>query len=224
MKNLYKLDNISLNYHLNGNDIKVLKNINLEINKNERVAIIGESGSGKTSLLMLMSGLEEPTTGSIFFNNENFSKISEKKKTQIRKRKIGLVFQQFYLIPNYTALGNVMFPMQINNISDKKKKANLILSEIGLGHRKNNLPSELSGGEQQRVAIARAISFNPEIILADEPTGNLDKKNTELVTNLLLEYSYKKKFSLILVTHNMKLTKECDRTIELLDGTIKVKK
>ena len=224
MKNLYKLDNINLNYHLNGNDIKVLKNINFEINKNERVAIIGESGSGKTSLLMLMSGLEEPTTGSIFFNNENFSKISEKKKTQIRKRKIGLVFQQFYLIPNYTALENVMFPMQINNISDEKKKANLILSEIGLGHRKNNLPSELSGGEQQRVAIARAISFNPEIILADEPTGNLDKKNTELVTNLLLEYSYKKKFSLILVTHNMKLTKECDRTIELLDGTIKVKK
>ena len=224
MKNLYKLDNINLNYHLNGNDIKVLKNINFEINKNERVAIIGESGSGKTSLLMLMSGLEEPTTGSIFFNNENFSKISEKKKTQIRKKKIGLVFQQFYLIPNYTALENVMFPMQINNISDEKKKANLILSEIGLGHRKNNLPSELSGGEQQRVAIARAISFNPEIILADEPTGNLDKKNTELVTNLLLEYSYKKKFSLILVTHNMKLTKECDRTIELLDGTIKVEK
>ena len=224
MKNLYKLDNINLNYHLNGNDIKVLKNINFEINKNERVAIIGESGSGKTSLLMLMSGLEEPTTGSIFFNNENFSKISEKKKTQIRKKKIGLVFQQFYLIPNYTALENVMFPMQINNISDEKKKANLILSEIGLGHRKNNLPSELSGGEQQRVAIARAISFNPEIILADEPTGNLDKKNTELVTNLLLEYSYKKKFSLILVTHNMKLTKKCDRIIELLDGSIKVKK
>ena len=95
---------------------------------------------------------------------------------------------------------------------------------MGLGHRKNNLPSELSGGEQQRVAIARAISFNPEIILADEPTGNLDKKNTELVTNLLLEYSYKKKFSLILVTHNMKLTKECDRIIELLDGSIKVYK
>ena len=93
---------------------------------------------------------------------------------------------------------------------------------MGLGHRKNNLPSELSGGEQQRVAIARAISFNPEIILADEPTGNLDKKNTELVTNLLLDYSYKKKFSLILVTHNMKLTKKCDRTIELFDGRIKV--
>ena len=122
MKNLYKLVNINLNYHVNGNDIKVLKNINFVINKNERVAIIGESGSGKTSLLMLMSGLENPTTGSIFFDNDDFSKIGEKKKTQIRKKKIGLIFQQFYLIPNYTALENVMFPMQINKISDDKKK------------------------------------------------------------------------------------------------------
>ena len=221
MKNLYKLDNINLNYHLNGNDIKVLKNINLVIKKNERVAIIGESGSGKTSLLMLMSGLEKPTTGSIFFNKENFSKISEKKKTQIRKKKIGLIFQQFYLIPNYTALENVMFPMQINNINDEKEIANSILSEIGLGHRKHNLPSELSGGEQQRVAIARAISFNPEIILADEPTGNLDRKNTRIVFDLLLDYTLKKKISLILVTHNIDLARKCDRVIELFDGGIK---
>ena len=222
MKSLYKLDNINLNYHVNGSDIKVLKNINFVINKNERVAIIGESGSGKTSLLMLMSGLENPTTGSLFFDNEDFSKISEKKKTQIRKKKIGLIFQQFYLIPNYTALENVMFPMQINQIHDEKKKANSILSDVGLAHRKNNLPSELSGGEQQRVAIARAISFNPEIILADEPTGNLDRKNTELVSDLLLNYSYKKKISLILVTHNMNLAKKCDRVIKLYDGRIKV--
>ena len=222
MKSLYKLDNINLNYHVNGSDIKVLKNINFVINKNERVAIIGESGSGKTSLLMLMSGLENPTTGSIFFDNEDFSKISDKKKTQTRKKKIGLIFQQFYLIPNYTALENVMFPMQINQIHDEKKKANSILSDVGLAHRKNNLPSELSGGEQQRVAIARAISFNPEIILADEPTGNLDRKNTELVSDLLLNYSYKKKISLILVTHNMNLAKKCDRVIKLFDGRIEV--
>ena len=193
MKNLYKLGNINLNYHLNGNDIRVLKNINFEIKKNERVAVIGESGSGKTSLLMLMSGLEKPTSGKIIFNNVNFSEISEEKKTQIRKKEIGLIFQQFYLIPNYTALENVMFPMQINQIKDERNKAIKILSDIGLDHRKNNLPSELSGGEQQRVAIARAISFNPEIILADEPTGNLDSKNTEIVSDLLLNYSSKKK-------------------------------
>ena len=221
MNNLYKLNNINLNYNLNGNDIKVLKNINFEIKKNERLAIIGESGSGKTSLLMIMSGLENPTSGSIIFKNIDLSKISEKRKTEIRKKKIGLIFQQFYLIPNYTALENVMFPMQINSIRNEKKKANTILSEIGLVQRKNNLPSELSGGEQQRVAIARAISFNPEIILADEPTGNLDKKNTELVSNLLLNYSKKKKISLIIVTHNMKLAKKCDRMIRLSDGQIK---
>ena len=222
MENLYTLDNINLNYQLNGNDIKVLKNINFEIKKNERVAIVGESGSGKTSLLMLMSCLEEPTTGSIIFKNEDLTKVSEREKTEIRKKKFGLIFQQFYLIPNYTALENVMFPMQINNIEDEKEKATSILSEIGLGHRKYNLPSELSGGEQQRVAIARAISFDPEIILADEPTGNLDEKNTELVSGLLLDYSKKKKISLILVTHNIKLANKCDRVIKLIDGNIKL--
>ena len=221
MNTLYKLKNINLNYLLNGNNIKILKNINFEIKKNERVAIIGESGSGKTSLLMLMSGLESPTNGSIVFDKEDLSKINEKRRTEIRRKKIGLIFQQFYLIPNYTALENVMFPMQINKINNEKEKAISILEDFGLVNRKNNLPSELSGGEQQRVAIARAISFDPEIVLADEPTGNLDRKNTELVSNLLLEYSRKKKICLILVTHNMNLARKCDRILKLVDGQIK---
>ena len=221
MKKLYKLDDINLNYKVNEDNIRVLKNINFEIKKNERVAIIGESGSGKTSLLMLMAGLENPTTGSIIFQNQDLSKISEEQKTSIRKEKIGLIFQQFYLIPNYTALENVMFPMQINKIKNEKEKATLILSEIGLNHCKDNLPSELSGGEQQRVAIARAISFNPDVILADEPTGNLDMTNTELVSNLLLNYSKTKKISLVIVTHNINLAKKCDRIINLFDGKIK---
>ena len=221
MNILYKLKNINLNYLLNGNNIKILKNINFEIKKNERVAIIGESGSGKTSLLMLMSGLESPTNGSIVFDKEDLSKINEKRRTEIRRKKIGLIFQQFFLIPNYTALENVMFPMQINKINNEKEKAISILEDFGLVNRKNNLPSELSGGEQQRVAIARAISFDPEIILADEPTGNLDRKNTELVSNLLLEYSRKKKICLILVTHNMNLARKCDRILKLVDGQIK---
>ena len=221
MNTLYKLKNINLNYLLNGNNIKILKNINFEIKKKERVAIIGESGSGKTSLLMLMSGLESPTNGSIVFDKEDLSKINEKRRTEIRRKKIGLIFQQFFLIPNYTALENVMFPMQINKINNEKEKAISILEDFGLVNRKNNLPSELSGGEQQRVAIARAISFDPEIILADEPTGNLDRKNTELVSNLLLEYSRKKKICLILVTHNMNLARKCDRILKLVDGQIK---
>ena len=222
MNTLYKLKNINLNYLLNGNNIKILKNINFEIKKNERVAIIGESGSGKTSLLMLMSGLESPSNGSIVFDKEDLSKINEKRRTEIRRKKIGLIFQQFFLIPNYTALENVMFPMQINKINNEKEKAISILEDFGLVNRKNNLPSELSGGEQQRVAIARAISFDPEIVLADEPTGNLDRKNTELVSNLLLEYSRKKKICLILVTHNMDLARKCDRIMRLVDGRIKL--
>ena len=221
MKYLYKLENINLSYYLKNDDIKVLRNINFEIKKNESVAIIGESGSGKTSLLMLMSGLENPTNGSIVFNGEDLSEISDKRRTEIRKKRIGLIFQQFFLIPNYTALENVMFPMQINKIKNEKEKAISILEDFGLIHRKNNLPSELSGGEQQRVAIARAISFNPEIVLADEPTGNLDKRNTEIVTDLLLEYSRKKKICLILVTHNMNLARKCDRVMKMVDGQIK---
>ena len=221
MKTLYKLKNINLNYFLNGNNIKILKNINFEIKKNESVAIIGESGSGKTSLLMLMSGLENPTNGSIVFNGEDLSKISDKRRTEIRKKKIGLIFQQFFLIPNYTALENVMFPMQINEIKNEKEKAISILEDFGLIHRKNNLPSELSGGEQQRVAIARAISFNPEIVLADEPTGNLDRKNTELISNLLFEYSKKREICLIIVTHNMNLARKCEKVMKLVDGQIK---
>ena len=139
MKHLLKLDDINLNYYIKDNVIKVLKNINFEIKKNQRVAITGESGSGKTSLLMIMSGLEKPTTGSIIFENKNLAQESEKQLTEIRKKKIGLIFQQFYLIPNYTALENVMFPMQINEIGNEEKKATSILSEIGLIHRKNNL-------------------------------------------------------------------------------------
>ena len=207
---------------LNGNNIKILKNINFEIKKNESVAIIGESGSGKTSLLMLMSGLENPTNGSIVFDGEDLSEISDKRRTEIRKKKIGLIFQQFFLIPNYTALENVMFPMQINKIKNEKEKAISILEDFGLIHRKNNLPSELSGGEQQRVAIARAISFNPEIVLADEPTGNLDRRNTKIVSDLLLEYSRKRKICLILVTHNMKIARKCDKVMQLIDGQIKL--
>ena len=223
MKNLYKLDNINLNYSLNGNNISVLKNINFEIKKNERVAIIGESGSGKTSLLMLMSGLEKPSTGSIIFQGQDISKASEEKNTAIRKEKIGLVFQQFYLIPNYTALENIMFPMQINKIQNEKEKAMAILSDIGLSHRRNNLPSELSGGEQQRVAIARAISFNPEIILADEPTGNLDPvASFELVR--LLETIHETGTTILMASHNYNLIKGRGRPIyELKNGVLRVR-
>ena len=222
MKLLYKIENINLEYHSNNNDTKILKNINFEVKKNERLAIIGESGSGKTSLLMLLSGLEKPTKGLIKFCDNDFSQLDDNQIVELRKKNIGLIFQQFYLIPNYSALENVMFPMEINKIKNERRRAITILSDLGLKHRIHNLPSELSGGEQQRVAIARAISSSPKIILADEPTGNLDKTNTEIVSKLLLKYSTEKKISLIIVTHNLSLAKKCDRIIKLIDGKIKL--
>ena len=222
MKLLYKIENINLEYHSNNNDTKILKNINFEVKKNERLAIIGESGSGKTSLLMLLSGLEKPTKGLIKFCDNDFSQLDDNQIVELRKKNIGLIFQQFYLIPNYSALENVMFPMEINEIKNERSRAIAILSELGLKHRMHNLPSELSGGEQQRVAIARAISSSPKVILADEPTGNLDKTNTEIVSKLLLKYSTEKKISLIIVTHNLSLAKKCDRIIKLIDGKIKL--
>ena len=200
--------------------INILNNISLKIKKNERVSIIGESGSGKTSLLMIMAGLQRASDGLMIFENYNFTKISEEQITEIRKSKIGMIFQDFYLIPNYSALENVMFPLEINKLINPKKKATEILEELGLGKKINNLPSELSGGEQQRVAIARSISFNPEIILADEPTGNLDAKNSSIVIKILFDYSKKYQKSLVLVTHDENLAKKSDKIIRLKDGEI----
>lgn len=217
---LFSLKNISLHYMLKQEKIKILNNISLKIKKNERVSIIGESGSGKTSLLMIMAGLQRASDGLMTFENYNFTKISEEQITEIRKSKIGMIFQDFYLIPNYSALENVMFPLEINKLINPKKKAIAILEELGLGKKINNLPSELSGGEQQRVAIARSISFNPEIILADEPTGNLDAKNSSIVIKILFDYSKRYQKSLVLVTHDENLAKKSDKIIRIKDGEI----
>ena len=217
---LLSLKNISLHYMLKQEKINILNNISLNIKKNERVSIIGESGSGKTSLLMIMAGLQRASDGLMTFENYNFTKISEEQITEIRKSKIGMIFQDFYLIPNYSALENVMFPLEINKLINPKKKAIAILEELGLGKKINNLPSELSGGEQQRVAIARSISFNPEIILADEPTGNLDAKNSSIVIKILFDYSKRYQKSLVLVTHDENLAKKSDKIIRIKDGEI----
>ena len=217
---LLSLKNISLHYMLKQEKIKILNNISFKIKKNERVSIIGESGSGKTSLLMIMAGLQRASGGLMTFENYNFTKISEEQIIEIRKSKIGMIFQDFYLLPNYSALENVMFPLEINKLINPKKKAIAILEELGLGKKINNLPSELSGGEQQRVAIARSISFNPEIILADEPTGNLDAKNSSIVIKILFDYSKRYQKSLVLVTHDENLAKKSDKIIRIKDGEI----
>jgi len=220
METLLKLKNVNLKYQTGNNVIKVLKNIDLETKKNESISIIGESGSGKTSLIMLAGGLEKTTSGKIFFEDQEISKMSEDEVSKIRRKNIGIVFQSFYLIPNYTAVENVALTLELNNLNDPYGKAKELLDRFGLKNRFNNLPSQLSGGEQQRVAIARAIAMKPKLILADEPTGNLDTENSQMIADILFKYIKEEKSSLIIVTHDLKLANKAKRKIKIKDGKI----
>jgi putative ABC transport system ATP-binding protein len=220
MSDLLELQDIHLNYKTESTAVEVIRGVSLKINSNESVAIVGKSGSGKTSLIMLIAGLERPNYGKIIFEGEDISQYSEDQLADIRKRKIGIVFQSFYLIPNYTALENVSLVLEINKVSDAKKKSMELLEQFGLKDRINHFPSQLSGGEQQRVAIARSIVLNPKLILADEPSGNLDSENSKLIMSLLFKYCKQNGSSLVLVTHDQMLAKECDRIIEIKDGKI----
>ena len=220
MDNLLKLTDINLNYKTDNNLIKVLQDINLEVKLKETLSIVGESGSGKTSLIMLIGGLEKASAGKIFFENNEITNISEDEISNIRRKNIGIVFQSFYLIPNYTALENVSLALEINKISNAETKAKEILERFGLSERFYNLPSQLSGGEQQRVAIARSIVMKPKLILADEPTGNLDSENSELISKILFDYVSDEKASLIMVTHDNNLANQTMKKIKIKDGRI----
>ena len=220
MNDLLKLKNVNLKYQTGNEIIKVLKNINIETKKNESISIVGESGSGKTSLIMLAGGLEKATSGKIFFEDQEISKMSEDEVSKIRRKNIGIVFQSFYLIPNYTAVENVALTLELNNLKNPYNRAKELLDRFGLKNRFNNLPSQLSGGEQQRVAIARAIAMKPKLILADEPTGNLDSENSQMIADILFKYIKEEKSSLIMVTHDQKLANKAKRKIKIKDGKI----
>ena len=215
-----EFSNVSLEYGLGNELIKVLKCISFSVNSDETVSIVGPSGSGKTSIIMLAAGLEKSTEGSIKVHNQEITNLKENDLSQIRRQNIGIVFQSFYLIPNLTAIENVLLSLEANQKYNLDNVAKELLGEFGLSHRINHLPSELSGGEQQRVAIARALINKPKIILADEPTGNLDGENSQIMMKLLLDYTKKSKTSLDLVTHDTSLAQRCDRIIELNDGNI----
>ena len=221
MSTLLKLKKINLQYQTGTDCINVLRNIDLNIKKKETVSIVGESGSGKTSLIMLIGGLEKPKSGKIFFQDQEITDLSEDEISDIRKKNIGIIFQSFYLIPNYTAVENVALTLQLNNFENPEEEAKILLDRFGLKHRFNNLPSQLSGGEQQRVAIARAIALNPKLIFADEPTGNLDTENSILIANILFYYVKEEGSSLIIVTHDTKLADKAERKIKIKDGKIK---
>ena len=220
MNTLLQFSDVHLQYQNGQNLTEVIKGISFTINQNERLAIVGKSGSGKTSLLMLMAGLEKPTSGSIKFQDKELTSYTEDQLTDFRKKNIGIVFQSFYLIPSYTALENVALSLEINFQKNALLQAERILTDLGLKDRLRHYPSQLSGGEQQRVAIARAIINKPELILADEPTGNLDEENSQVIADLLFNVSQKYQKSLCLVTHDLELAKKCDRLMKIDNGTI----
>jgi putative ABC transport system ATP-binding protein len=215
-----QFNNVSLSYGEIADEVEVLKRISFAIDSSEVVSIVGPSGSGKTSIIMLASGLENATKGSIKINGEEIVGLKEKELSEVRRKNIGIVFQSFYLIPNLTAVENVLLSLEANQQYGLQKDAEELLGEFGLSHRMHHLPSELSGGEQQRVAIARALINKPKIILADEPTGNLDSVNSESMIDLLFDYTKKSHTSLVMVTHDNSIAKRCDRIIEIRDGQI----
>ena len=220
MNKLLKLSRVNLSYNTDNNLINVLQDVSFEVDYKETISIVGESGSGKTSLIMLIGGLEKATSGKIQFKEFEISNLKEDQISEIRRKKIGIVFQSFYLIPNYTALENVSLTLEINKIKNPEQKAKEILDRFGLDQRLNNLPSQLSGGEQQRVAIARSIAMKPQLILADEPTGNLDSENSNLISKILFDYVNEEKASLIIVTHDSNLASQTKRKIKIKDGRI----
>ena len=219
-KKLIELENIHVDLKSSFETINVLKGINLKIFKNESVGIVGESGAGKSTLIMCIAGLELISKGKIFFKNLPIHNLNEDDLALYRSKNIGVIFQSFNLLPSMTALENVNLPIEISGNFKNNKMAMELLTAVGLKNRIFHYPHQLSGGEQQRVAIARSLISNPEILIADEPTGNLDKKNSEDVIKLL--FKLKKDFgsTLILVTHDTSVVKLCDRIIKIDNGFI----
>jgi len=205
-----------------GNRIEVLKGIDCSIARGESVAILGASGTGKTTLLQILGALDHPTFGHVLFDGADIFEWDEPRRAEFRNKKIGFVFQFHHLLPEFTALENAAMPALINGISrgDAYRRGEIVLTEVGLGDRLTHKPGELSGGEQQRVAIARAILMNPDVILADEPTGNLDVETGGRIQNLLVDLGKAQKTTLIVVTHNRLLADGMSRTINLKDGKI----
>ena len=199
--------------------IDVLKNINLEIHEGETVAVVGQSGSGKSTLLSLMAGLDRQTTGSLRLRDKEISEMSEVKLTQFRAENIGIIFQQFYLMPHLTALENVSLPLEMFGYEDYLNRAKEALEQVGLSDREQHFPHQLSGGESQRVAIARAVVARPSILLADEPTGNLDNETGEHVATFLFDLVKTTGMTMLLVTHNTEMAKRCSRQLTLQFGT-----
>lgn len=214
--------NVKKIYKLGGEDIVALKDVSVEFEKGKIYCLLGTSGSGKSTLLNLMAGLEKPTLGNIVFNNENLENMSEKKLALFRQKYVGFIFQSYNLMPTLTALENVTLPLMFRKVKKKErnKKAREMLKAVGLNERLSHKPSEMSGGQQQRVSIARAFVNSPEVVFADEPTGNLDTKTTYEMMNLITKISRNNNQTLIIVTHDLEVSLYADRIIHIKDGVI----
>lgn len=219
---LISVQNLVKSFITGKETLKVLKNLNLGIIKGEMVGIMGDSGAGKSTLLHLIGALDRPTSGKVFFKKINLFEMNNSQLANFRNKNVGFVFQFHHLLPEFTAEENVMMPLLIQGAKKKEAyhKANTVLGELDLGNRTKHKTGELSGGEQQRVAIARALVNDPELILADEPTGNLDHKTGQKVYSLLKELQENKKKTLLIVTHNSQLAKEMNRVLFMDDGKI----
>lgn len=202
--------------------ITILENASLEVAQGTTIAIIGQSGSGKTTLLSLLAGLDTPTDGEIQLFQHNMHAMNEDQRARVRNENIGFVFQAFHLLPGFTALENVMLPLEINNVSSAQSQAAELLQRVGMQHRLHHYPTTLSGGEQQRVAIARAFATNPPVLFADEPTGNLDTDTGNRVIELLFELNREFNTTLILVTHDEKLSHQCKIKYRLSEGALHI--
>mgnify|MGYP001212996098 CR=1 FL=1 len=217
-----KLTNVSKIYRIGTEKVVALDNINLEVPKGEICCILGTSGSGKSTLLNLMAGLERPTKGNIVIKGKNIERMSENSLARFRQKYVGFVFQSYNLLPALTALENVSLPLVFRGVSKKvrNEKAKRILEQVGLGTHLKHKPNQMSGGQQQRVGIARAFIGNPEIVFADEPTGNLDSKTTVEIMNLITGLARENNQTLIIVTHDVNIAKYADRIVYILDGNI----
>jgi putative ABC transport system ATP-binding protein len=209
-------------YRLGSIEYPALRGVSLSINRGSFVSIVGPSGSGKTTMLHLIGALDKPSRGEIYVNSIPISRLSENKLAEFRNKTIGFVFQQYNLIPYLSAIENVEMPMMVSGVSlaERRKRAKWLLEQLGLGDKIWKRPSELSGGEQQRVAIARALANNPKLILADEPTGNLDSRNARIVVDLLKRINSEMGVTIVVVTHNMEVAAETEKIIYLRDGVV----
>jgi lipoprotein-releasing system ATP-binding protein len=219
---MLRIENLAKIYRSGDKDLVIFRDLQLSVDPGEQIAIIGESGAGKSTLLHLISGLDKPTAGAIYYKNKNIIGLSESELSAFRNREIGYVWQQHHLLPEFSAEENVSMPLRIRseNAATLATETKTSLEEVGLGDRGHHRAGELSGGEQQRIAIARALAANPSLLLADEPTGNLDEKTGEMIFNLLAAIRQQRNLTSILVTHNLQFARRCDRVLRLEGGAL----